>query len=85
MTLEFNCEFCPRSFRHESKLKLHHKKTHFKDKTTYRCEICNGTYTRRTTLRDHVLSQHPGLDEPYKTELLAKIAQMLPEEMSMST
>jgi KRAB domain-containing zinc finger protein len=80
--LEFKCEYCPRSFRQETKLKAHYKVVHFKEKRTYRCEICNSTFTRRTTLRDHVLRQHPGLNEGYKNELIARILQMLPEELT---
>lgn len=78
--LEFKCEYCPRSYRREAKLKTHYKVVHFKEKRTYRCEICNSTFTRRTTLRDHVLRQHPNLDDEYRDDLIARILQMLPEE-----
>jgi Zinc finger, C2H2 type/Zinc-finger of C2H2 type len=78
--LQFRCEYCPRSFRTEARLKGHYRVVHFKEKKTYRCEICNGTYTRRTTLRDHVVRQHPSIDESYKQEYIARVLQMQPEE-----
>jgi hypothetical protein len=80
IVLQFKCEYCPRSFRTEARLKCHYRVVHFKEKKTYRCEICNGTYTRRTTLRDHVLRQHQNIDEHYKQEYVTKILQMMPEE-----
>lgn len=79
-TLAFPCTHCKRSFRNESKLNHHLKVVHFKTSSTYRCEICSSTFTRRTTCRDHVIKQHKDIDDDYLTELLERISKMLPEE-----
>lgn len=79
-TLAFPCEHCRRSFTTENKLHRHYKKSHFKDKTTYRCELCSSTFTRRTTYRDHVIRQHKDLDVNIKKDLLERISKMLSEE-----
>lgn len=79
-TLEFPCTHCKRSFRNESKLNHHLKVVHFKTASTYRCDICSSTFTRRTTCRDHVLKQHKDVEEGYLKDLLKKISTMLPEE-----
>jgi uncharacterized Zn-finger protein len=81
-TLAFPCSQCKRSFRNESKLNHHLKVVHFKEKQTYRCEICSSAFTRRTTCRDHVLRQHKDIDADYRKDLLERISKMLPEELS---
>lgn len=78
--LEFPCEHCTRSFRKESKLLNHLKKVHFKERETYRCEVCQSTFTRRTTYRDHVMRQHKELDAGFRDQLVKEIMIMLPEE-----
>lgn len=78
--LAFPCPQCKRSFRNESKLNHHLKSVHFKEKQTFRCEICSSTFTRRTTYRDHVLKQHKDNDDDYQKDLLERISKMLPEE-----
>lgn len=80
-TLPYSCPHCPRSFRRESKLNSHFKVVHFKEKTTYRCELCNSTFTRRTTYRDHVIRQHrKDIDPAFERELIERIMTMKAEE-----
>lgn len=79
-TLDFPCTHCTRSFRADYKLKHHLNKVHFKEKTTYRCELCISSFTRRTTYRDHVVRQHKHLEASFRSDLLQRIAKMLPEE-----
>jgi hypothetical protein len=79
-TLAFPCQHCDRSYRKEALLNWHLKRVHFKEKRTYRCEICSSTFTRRTTCRDHVLRQHKNLDVNFRNDLLERISKMLPEE-----
>lgn len=83
-TLAWPCGYCTRSFRNEAKLKNHLKRVHFKDKTTFRCELCTSTFSRRTTYRDHVVKQHKDLEESYCKDLLSRIKKMLPEESSLA-
>lgn len=80
-TLAYPCPHCTRSFRKEAKLKNHLKHVHFKEKRTYRCELCvSSTFTRRTTYRDHVLRQHKELETNFLSNLLERISTMQPEE-----
>lgn len=80
--LAFPCRqpSCNRSFRTEAKLNHHLKFVHFKEKRTFRCEICLSTFTKRTTCRDHVLRQHKNLEPSIRDELLTRIKTMEPEE-----
>lgn len=80
-TLTHPCEHCTRSFRNEAKLKHHLKRVHFKDKETFRCELClTVTFTRRTTYRDHVLKQHKDIDASFCQDWLERISKLQPEE-----
>ena len=78
--LDFPCEHCTRSFRKESQLTNHLKKVHFKEKTTFQCELCQSTLTRRTTYRDHVIRQHKELEIDIRDQLLEKITKLQPKE-----
>lgn len=79
--LEFPCTSCTRSFRLESQLRYHNKKVHFKDKTTFRCELCSSTFTRKSTYRDHALRQHKELAKDSMAEFLERIKNSFPEEL----
>lgn len=80
-TLSYPCQHCTRSFRNEAKLKHHLKRVHFKEKETFRCELClTITFTRRTTYRDHILKLHKELDASFRQDWLERISKMQPEE-----
>lgn len=80
-TLAFACPHCTRSFRKEAKLNGHLRNVHYKEKRTYRCELCSATFTRRTSYRDHALRQHKELDKDSLNDLITRISTMLPEEL----
>lgn len=79
-TLEFSCTFCAQSYRLDSQLQRHIKRVHIKEKTTFRCVICQSTFTRKSTYRDHALRQHKELTGNLMTEFLQKIKKSIPEE-----
>ncbi|KAL7029444.1 hypothetical protein ACKWTF_006248 [Chironomus riparius] len=78
--LEFPCQYCQRSFRLETQLNYHLKKVHFKEKLTFKCELCSSTFTRKSTYRDHALRQHKELNQDMMTEFLKRIRKSLAEE-----
>lgn len=79
-TLEFSCSYCSQSYRLESQLSRHIKRVHIKEKTTFRCELCLSTFTRKSTYRDHVLRQHKELTGDVLAEFLLKVRKSIPEE-----
>ncbi|KAG5680416.1 hypothetical protein PVAND_009924 [Polypedilum vanderplanki] len=79
-TLEFPCIHCDKSFRLETQLNYHLKKVHFKEKLTFKCELCLTTFTRKSTYRDHALRQHKELSQDSLSEFLKRIKKSIPEE-----
>lgn len=78
--LEFPCAHCSRSFRKEAQLNHHLKRVHFKERTTYNCELCASSFSRKHTYRDHVIKNHNTQSANMMAALMDRIKNAIPEE-----
>ncbi|XP_053686213.1 zinc finger protein 33B-like [Sabethes cyaneus] len=53
----FTCEYCSKSFTHDTTLRKHIRSVHLKIKQ-YHCEICLQSFTDRSSLRYHDVVKH---------------------------
>lgn len=80
--LEFQCHHCDRSYRLQSQLKTHLSKNNaFRDKTTFKCELCSSTFTRKSTYREHAMRMHKELSKDELAAFIEKIKKSIPEEL----
>ena len=50
---QFKCEFCGYTAVHKSAVKIHTRQIHIGEKTDLVCNICNKSFSWRTTMKDH--------------------------------
>ncbi|XP_055529900.1 zinc finger protein 595-like [Wyeomyia smithii] len=53
----YTCEYCSKSFTHDTTLRKHIRSVHLKIKR-YHCEICSQSFTDRSSLRYHDVVKH---------------------------
>ncbi|CAL8148586.1 unnamed protein product [Orchesella dallaii] len=54
---DYECDICHDKFRHPTLLELH-KKAHGNDGGIFTCEQCGSTFTKKATMRRHMLNKH---------------------------
>lgn len=57
---QFKCDECDHVSVNLLSLKVHKKRRHGSDKEEYQCELCDKSYTRKQSLKEHVANAHTG-------------------------
>ncbi len=83
-TRDFKCQLCSQSYFKKDHLNRHIQNAHSKLKL--KCEIpgCNSEFSRKDTIRKHLLSHHKNVDENQLKILLGKI-KSIKVELDSST
>lgn len=60
LDLDYKCDKCTATYKHESSLKKHIEYNHGKDRPKIKCDICNQTFFR---IKEHIKVKHPNSEQ----------------------